>query len=67
MVGPPASGKSTISFRLSKDYDYIIVNQDQLKTWQNCVKQASEALDSKKRVIIDNTNRDEATRYFVRD
>lgn len=62
MVGPPASGKSTISLQLSNQHGYVIVNQDILKTWQKCFEHASELLDLKKRVIIDNTNRDLETR-----
>lgn len=64
MVGPPASGKSTISLQLSNQHGYVIVNQDILKTWQKCFEHASELLDLKKRVIIDNTNRDLETRFY---
>lgn len=63
MVGSPASGKSTIALKLAKEQNYNIVNQDKLKTWQKCLNKATELLDLKKRVIIDNTNRDLETRF----
>lgn len=62
-VGSPASGKSYLANKLAEKYpNYAIVNQDELKTWQACVKKASEYLKAGRSVIIDNTNRDKETR-----
>jgi bifunctional polynucleotide phosphatase/kinase len=62
MVGYPASGKSSISNMLEQQYNYIIVNQDTLKTKSKCFKYATENLKQKKSIVIDNTNRDKQTR-----
>lgn len=59
-VGPPASGKSTFARHFRGEFN--ILSQDELGTWKACVEQAREALLKGKSVIIDNTNRDIATR-----
>ncbi|KAH7668129.1 Protein F21D5.5, partial [Aphelenchoides avenae] len=62
LVGPQASGKSTVATQWANEHDYAIVSQDILKTWQNCVKSADSALREGRSVIVDNTNRDPETR-----
>jgi bifunctional polynucleotide phosphatase/kinase len=77
MVGPPATGKSTLSRRLEAQ-GYHRVNQDTLKSIQKCIASAKSHLvacnnlseNSKneyialhwKGVVIDNTNTDEGVR-----
>jgi len=62
MVGFPASGKSSISSILEKQHNYIIINQDTLKTKTKCIKFALENIKQKKSLVIDNTNKDKETR-----
>lgn len=63
MVGYPASGKSSISSFLEKTYNYVIVNQDILNTKQKCFKYATENLNKKKSIVVDNTNRNKKIRF----
>ncbi|KAI0646745.1 PNK3P-domain-containing protein [Trametes meyenii] len=65
-VGYPALGKSSF-FRVHfGPTGYTHINQDTLKTRDKCVKAADQALQDGQGVVIDNTNRDKATRkYFV--
>ncbi|KAK1948599.1 Bifunctional polynucleotide phosphatase/kinase [Phytophthora citrophthora] len=60
LVGPPASGKSF--FAKTHLSSYVIVSQDELRTAANCKKKCLEAIEQKKSVVIDNTNRDPRTR-----
>lgn len=62
LVGPPASGKSTI-VNVFKDYERI--NQDTLKTKSKCINACKSALSSGKSVIIDNTNKDIAVFIYI--
>lgn len=58
LIGPPASGKST----LSKKLPFIHVNQDACKTKDACFSKFSEALKNGKSVVLDNTNPSKKTR-----
>ncbi|KAH9901687.1 PNK3P-domain-containing protein [Cubamyces lactineus] len=61
-VGLPALGKSSF-FRAHFDpAGYVHVNQDTLKTRDKCVKATEQALKEGRSVVVDNTNRDKATR-----
>lgn len=61
LVGPAASGKST----LSKSIDNAtIINQDTLGSKQACVKHLKAAILESKSVIIDRTNPSNADRSF---
>lgn len=62
MIGYPASGKSSIAEYLENKFNYVIINQDILKTKTKCLKFAKENLLQNKSIIIDNTNRDKKTR-----
>lgn len=62
MVGYPASGKSTIANSIASTYNYVIANQDTLKTKSNCLKFVRQNLSANKSVVVDNTNRDKKTR-----
>jgi len=62
MVGYPGSGKSSISKILKKDYNYIIINQDTLKTKTKCIKEAENNMKKGNCVVIDATNPKRETR-----
>lgn len=63
MCGSPASGKSTFYWTKLKPLGYERVNQDILKTRDNCVKVANAFLTEGISVAIDNTNADQETRF----
>lgn len=57
MVGIQASGKSWLAKKICNINDnYVIVNQDTLKTKAKCIAFVKNAMKNKKCVIIDNTN-----------
>ena len=60
MVGAPASGKTTISEKLFKDYK--IISQDKLRSKKRCLDKTLKYLNKNKNIIIDNTNPDRTTR-----
>lgn len=60
LVGPPASGKSTIARQCC--LDYVTINQDLLGTVARCKKACIEALKNGCSVLIDSTNRNVKTR-----
>ncbi|KAI5809648.1 polynucleotide kinase 3 phosphatase-domain-containing protein [Peziza echinospora] len=62
LVGSPGSGKSSYARRHLAPLGYERVNQDLLKTRPKCLKAASEFLEAKKCVAVDNTNPDVETR-----
>ena len=55
-IGPQGSGKSTLSKYLSEKYDFGIISRDKLKTKSNMNKSFLNFKNSKKGIIIDNTN-----------
>ena len=61
-VGYPASGKSSFVKKHLVEKGYVYVNQDTLKTRDNCVKACKTALASGSSVVIDNTNPEASTR-----
>ncbi|KAI0371828.1 PNK3P-domain-containing protein [Pilatotrama ljubarskyi] len=65
-VGYPALGKSSFFRTHFAPAGYVHVNQDTLKTRAKCVKATEQALKDGQSVVVDNTNRDKATRqYYV--
>lgn len=67
-VGAPGSGKSSYYHRIFEPRGFAHVNQDTLGSRDKCVKEARNLLSAKRSVVVDNTNRDKATRkhYLVR-
>lgn len=60
LVGPPGAGKTSLAgHRLA---GYAHVNQDALKSKEKCVAACVEALRAGKSVVVDNQNKDRATR-----
>ena len=53
-VGSPGSGKSTFVKTFLSDYERI--NNDTLKTKENCMKACRQSLKEGKSVVVDNTN-----------
>ncbi|SMQ55745.1 unnamed protein product [Zymoseptoria tritici ST99CH_3D7] len=60
--GSPGAGKSTFYWQNMKPLGYERVNQDILKTRDRCLKVATECIQDKKSVVVDNTNADIETR-----
>lgn len=61
-VGFPGAGKSTFLQEHLVSAGYVHVNRDTLGSWQRCVAACEAALRQRKRVVIDNTNPDPASR-----
>lgn len=55
-VGCPTSGKSSLYHRYFQTAGYIHVNQDRLKTHEQCLAVCEAALKIQHSVVIDNTN-----------
>lgn len=76
LVGPPASGKSTISRLLERRLGYVRINRDKLGTVEKCLKAARQVLidtandssssgsssGTRRSIVVDNTNIDIETR-----
>lgn len=60
--GSPGAGKSTFYWEHMQPLGYERVNQDTLKTRDKCMKVASEFIEEKDSVVVDNTNADIETR-----
>jgi bifunctional polynucleotide phosphatase/kinase len=60
LVGPPASGKSSLAKWCC--LEYVIICQDELGTLAKCKKACKEALHGGCSVMIDSTNRNAKTR-----
>jgi len=66
-VGYPCLGKTSFFKRYFQSEDYLHINQDTLKSRDKCVKAVKNALESEHSCVIDNTNRDAATRKAYLD
>ena len=64
MIGPPASGKSTIAKKIA-EHGYIRINQDELKSKAKVIKAIQDALKQGKSVVVDNTNLDPTKRAEI--
>ena len=53
LIGPPGSGKSSLSENLS---DFTVVSRDILKYKTKCIKLMNDVLKTGGKVIVDNTN-----------
>lgn len=67
LVGPPGSGKSSLTKNYLEPKGYERVNNDTLKSAAKCQKVAEQALQQGKSVIIDNTNPGQITRKLYID
>lgn len=64
-VGAQASGKSTIS-KINKYKDYIILNNDTMKSKKKLEKTFNEIIEKGGNIIIDNTNpKSETRKYYI--
>ncbi|EUC62214.1 polynucleotide phosphatase/kinase [Rhizoctonia solani AG-3 Rhs1AP] len=61
-VGSPGCGKSSIFKKQFAPAGYVHINQDTLKDKKRCVKETEKVLSEGGRCVVDNTNRDKATR-----
>ncbi|SNX85434.1 related to bifunctional polynucleotide phosphatase/kinase [Melanopsichium pennsylvanicum] len=67
-VGAPASGKTHLFTHIFAPQGYVHVNQDTLRTRDKCLRFVREIVTSNppQSCVVDNTNRDKATRkYYV--
>lgn len=70
LVGPPGSGKSLFCRQSLLPQGYERINQDELGSRPKCLARAREVLERStakegqppRRIVVDNTNRDRATR-----
>ena len=63
-VGSPGAGKTHYCKQYLNEFHWI--NQDVLKTLPKCLKEAKDALDQGKKVVVDNTNPTVVTRSKLR-
>ena len=63
-LGPPGSGKSSLSKKMAKGYNYTdIINLDTLRTKNKCLRTFEKLLKlDGKRIIIDNTHSKKSNR-----
>ncbi|SPO27344.1 related to bifunctional polynucleotide phosphatase/kinase [Ustilago trichophora] len=66
-VGAPASGKTHLYHRLFAPANYVHVNQDTLRTREKCLGVVSDTISCSTSCVVDNTNRDRATRKLYID
>lgn len=62
IVGAPASGKTNLYTTIFAPAGYVHVNQDTLRTRDKCLRVVSDSISSGESCVVDNTNRDKATR-----
>lgn len=60
--GSPGAGKSTFYWSYMQPLGYERVNQDLLKSRDKCIKVATQLVEDKQSVVVDNTNADKETR-----
>lgn len=62
LCGSPGSGKSSFYWRVFQPLGYGRVNQDILKSRDNCLRAATSMIEEGTSVVVDNTNADPETR-----
>ena len=60
-VGPPAAGKTFLYTRVFAP-THVHVNQDHLRTRDKCLRVVADTIEAGRSCVVDNTNRDRATR-----
>jgi bifunctional polynucleotide phosphatase/kinase len=60
--GSPGAGKSTFYWTFMEPLGYERVNQDLLKSRDKCIRVATQLVEGKQCVAVDNTNADKETR-----
>lgn len=63
-IGPPASGKTSFFRHQFLPAGYTHINQDILRTRDNCLAAAERAVAKGERIVVDNTNRNRQTRRY---
>lgn len=66
-VGAPASGKTFLYNRVFAPAHYVHVNQDTLRTRDKCLRVVRDTIEAGQSCVVDNTNRDRATRKLYID
>ncbi|KAH6918831.1 polynucleotide kinase 3'-phosphatase [Coprinopsis sp. MPI-PUGE-AT-0042] len=66
-VGPPCVGKTTFYKQHFRAAGYLRINQDTLKTRPKCIAAVLDSISNNESCVVDNTNRDVATRKFYTD
>lgn len=66
-VGAPASGKTFLFTRVFEPAGYVHVNQDTLRSRDKCLRVVRDTISSDLSCVVDNTNRDRATRKHYID
>jgi len=56
MIGPPASGKTSIAKRIFKEWKYVRINQDSLGSKKKVDDLLKKSLNNGKSVVLDSTN-----------
>jgi DNA 3'-phosphatase len=65
LVGPPGSGKSTVSASMATEANHVVVNQDLLETKAKVIKAGAAAWAAGKSVIVDATHPTRAKRQEI--
>ena len=56
MIGFPGAGKSTFINKYIEPFEYIIINQDKLKTKNKCISETEKYMKINKNIVIDALN-----------
>lgn len=56
MIGFQGSGKSYVANTIKEKYNYIVINQDTLKSKSKCLKLIKESISNSQSIVIDQTN-----------
>jgi bifunctional polynucleotide phosphatase/kinase len=56
MIGFPGAGKSTFINKYIEPFEYVIINQDKLKTKNKCISETEKYMKINKNIVIDSLN-----------